>query len=568
MEERGFQRYARVFGHANLEGGGTVAQSGSGNVDYQLLARRKVNDNLWLLADRQRGVREKDAALRRLVRLRRYTLPYCIETLRKQPGVFDDVIAQVLQALGDPACLEPLAEVLLDPSVPDDTKAALLPVFQFYEVDMESLPWNDVFRDVRRVARKELQRLVLLAAADQSIAQQVLDEMDRLPPDGRAAYARYLGQTGLAQAVPFLAALSWNEDLETVQAALEGLAAIGGLAAWRELLFLASRLPEESPTREWAAQAAQECGEKLRQASGGRKPRFWETAMSRPEVVGETPESELRLEEAAVSAVDGAGNRAVWLAYGHPGHPRRPWQTIYLLIHDEKGIMLCFGSSATRRTAFRRLIQELRQDTAVLVGDVEYALTLVRDALWHNRRSKQPLPVSYHYWWRMLGLPAATPQPYTPRFSPAEREMAASEVKPSETGRLLDYQEFDDWFLVEPAVYDWIDRFDSLREAGEKRQVAPVATAGAGDLETVRELLTPGLARWRRRLALMADFYRRSGKSQRFKLALATWLLFRPEQMESLPFAVRMIQKSVKLARGNMREGFDPRLLPEAFGIV
>ncbi|MBE3576620.1 MAG: HEAT repeat domain-containing protein [Limnochordales bacterium] len=545
--------------------------SESGNVDYQLLARRKVSDNLRLLADRGRGVREKKAALRRLIRLRRYTLPYCFETLRKQPGVFDEVIAEVLQALGDPACLYPLSEVMLDPSVPDDTKAALLPVFQFYQVDMESLPWHDVFHDVRRVARKELQRLVLLAAADQSIAQQVLDEMDRLPPEGKAAYARYLGQTGLAQAVPFLAALSCTEDPETVQAALEGLVTIGGLAAWRELLYLTATLPRQSPVRQWAAQAAQECGEKLRQASaaGDRKSRLLETAIVRPELVTGATGGELRLEEAAVSAVDGAGNRAVWLAYGHPAHPRRSWQTIYLLIHDEKGIVLCFGSSSPRRTIFRRLIQELRKDTAVLVGDVEYALTLVRDALWHNRRSRQPLPVSFHYWWRVLGLPAEIPRPYTPRFSASERETAISQVKPADTRRLLDYHEFDDWFLVEPAVYDWIDRFDSLREAGEKAPAqAATVLAGAQDSETVRELLTPGLARWRRRLALMADFYRRAGREHRFRLALATLLRFRPGQVESLPFAVRMIQKSIRLARGNMREGFDPRLLPEAFGIV
>lgn len=517
---------------ARRKGGSALTGKGSNQskIDYQLLARRKVTDSLLLLADPQTSRREKEAALRRLVRLGRYTVPVCIDHLARRPGSLDVVIAQVFRALDDPSCLEELAPIMLDSRIPDETKAALLPVFQHYGVDMEAMPWQDLFQDAGRVARRELLRLLDLAAADQNITQQILDELDRMPPDGKLVYTRYLAESRSVHAVPFLAALAWNEDAEIALSAVDGLASIPALSAQRELQALAVELPPGGRVHEAAVRALAARGE------------GWPvTSSSQPEV---------RLDQAAVSAVDGAGNRAIWLAYGEPGHSRRPWRGLYLLVHDENGISLCFGTAATRRSTFRQMVRQLRQDTAVLVDDGEYAAALVQDALWRNRRSGNPVPVSFHYWRRMLGLVPFKPYPYTPRFSRRERAEAQEEIGAAQTRRLLEYHEFADWFLVEPAVYDWADR---------------IASRGA-PADTVRALLTPSVVRWRRRLALMADFYRRAGKRERFKLALATWLHFRPGQLESLPFAVRLIGRSLEVARGNMREGFDPRLLPEAFG--
>ena len=132
----------------------------------------------------------------------------------------------------------------------------------------------------------------------------------------------------------------------------------------------------------------------------------------------------------------------------------------------------------------------------------------------------------------------------------------------SESAQLLDDPFFCDWFLATPAVYDLAEEWGKVAAASDRHE-REHATLAKGLIERFcREIITPDLDRFTRRLFLTADLMRETGEEkEQVERTLAVALNISGSRLpaHAHPFLRRLALESLEAAREALAEGYDLR---------
>ena len=583
-------------------------------VDYKLLAQRKISDYLDTVKPSRLTERRFPEVLERLERMGPEVLPVVTTRLRRADREAAPMLARIMEELGTEAVVPSLLELMGDRRVPDHAKLILLNVLATFGVDVSQLPLNSYCDDLQKAQEEADLSFIEAVARDERILVPVVQTLGDQNPGARLEAVQSLAQHRDVRATPFLAIMARLPDPGLQAVALEGLGRLeegwnGGVPGSDANPSLAAGAPTNpaaltnpvAPTNPAAPIkavpqspdefAGRRLAAYLELAQGGLTPDIRRQAAGYAEVLrrlGVEPHgpdvNELAgpINDVAVSGVDGRGSRTVWVVRKHPR--RRPAFTmINLLLNAEEGIKDVYGAFELTRPEVDETFTSLSPSLPVVHGDAAYAGPLVRDALW------APLPTAFHFWRDFFPPDWLVPRRYQPAPGPMPKALtdlgSPSRINELMT-LLLATPDLDDWFLDDPAVYDAVDQLDRLfKRAGGRRSEAPRSESGraaAGRSKVSRSavlaqaeavkrylcerLVVPQRDRFLRRFELAVDFMRHRGETRMAQIAASCLGDLRSaRQLCRHPLILALIGKSLQIAKGNMKEGFDPRLNPSAF---
>ncbi|WP_243372801.1 HEAT repeat domain-containing protein [Geotalea sp. SG265] len=270
-----------------------------------------------------------------------------------------------------------------------------------------------------------------------------------------------------------------------------------------------------------------------------------------PESAGER-EAPLPFHRCCTGPPDGDGYRTLVFARSTG---RDTLTYLSLQLHEVVGIVGARGSSSAPPAKLEDELIELQGEEEVVAVEPEYALCLLRDALYRNRETATELPAEFLVRSGMFNGEELVPAPYDPPLQPAT-------TFPSLAAGCLDEVADDDffscWFMTDSRVYGYAAQWRELelKSGGSER---------SRGLEMIlkrfcEELFSPQIERIHRRLLLVADLMGRAGRNPR--LAENTAVLagsianFRlPYHFH--PFLRRFALESMDMAREALEEGFE-----------
>jgi hypothetical protein len=236
-----------------------------------------------------------------------------------------------------------------------------------------------------------------------------------------------------------------------------------------------------------------------------------------------------------------------------------------LIMTDESdGILNAISYRMKDEKEYGHVLADVAVGEMLTPVEEEYALALLRDALYRNRVEGYYLPPDFYVDMRLFRHDSLKPETYIPRFSLTSLEGIVEKIPGyiTTSNDLLDTPGVDGWLLTETAVYDAADRFTLLEGDGGPEQVDSEAL----EIEISRcceEMIIPRRADIIKRLLLAADHMQQTGcEETAVQQTLATALSlvggFLPDSRH--PFIRRLLLESVDAARQTLTEGYDPRL--------
>jgi hypothetical protein len=265
-----------------------------------------------------------------------------------------------------------------------------------------------------------------------------------------------------------------------------------------------------------------------------------------------------------VSSIDGLGSRALWIAWKNPLKTRK-LTSMNLLLNADTGIKDCWGVPQISTREFNSSIKDLSKTTLIAECNMEYAITLIRDALHLNQEKGIEMPYQFFFWKHLLEQNYnLKPKVYKPSFEKYDmEEILNNQEYFKKTFDLFNYRLFDDWFIAEPRVYDYADENRSRKGYIIKKMTQQRAEKLFSKF--TQELIEPQIHVIKRMMELSADFLDRAGQKELAKVALSALLHMNIRPLYYHPFIQRMIIESIRVALNNMKNGFDMRVNPDAF---
>ncbi len=262
---------------------------------------------------------------------------------------------------------------------------------------------------------------------------------------------------------------------------------------------------------------------------------------------------------AYVSPVDGTGCRTIWISR-HADTSRLV--VLYLQAHETGGMRAAWGSGAVAREEFARYLAETGCEEEMVEVAPDYAMALVRDAVYRSGESGAFLPAEFYLLRRWFTPEEIAPEPYKPAFSGYDLDaLALSARLIAGSATLLDEDFFVGWGVAKGRVCDYAEQWIELEKTADNRNLAR-------EMESLLEkfcgeLLLPHMERIRRRLFLTADLMQKSGKERDLvEITLAAAVSLGAPRLRGRlhPFLKRLALESMDLAREALAEGYDLRL--------
>ncbi len=268
---------------------------------------------------------------------------------------------------------------------------------------------------------------------------------------------------------------------------------------------------------------------------------------------------------AYVTPFDGAGNRSLWICRERREEPLI--DLLFLQLHEGQGILDAISYGALGVTEYDALLQEIGEEERLFTVTPEYALGLLRDALFLSREQELELPPEFFVRSALFGDREMSPLLRIPDFDEYDLERVATTPRRlTESALLLDEPFFCDWFLATPAVYDLAEEWGKMAVpacAGHEREHAALFR---GLMERFcREIITPDLEQITRRLFLTADLMQECGiEKEQVERTLAVALSVSGSRLpaHAHPFLRRLALESLEAAREALAEGYDLRTDP------
>jgi hypothetical protein len=515
-------------------------------VDYRLLHKKRIIDFLESLKDKDYTVWQMDEFMKKLFSMGDQVVPVCLAKLRESDEVLAPVVCYALEFANDYDVVEPLMDILVMPNVSDKVKARILTVLSHYGVDAGELPLDIIMNDFDKVATDSLVEMLEDISKDYFLIPYILDDFEEFPLDMKLAYIRDIGEQRDEKAVPLLEIIATIDDLPIAQEAVRALGKIKSGKALFSLNKLANQLTDES-LKKVASREAQ-------------RLKFSGIQME----ICAPPVNLQKPVKVIISSIDGLGSRALWIAWKNPLKSRKLC-SMNLLLNADLGVKDCWGVSQISMREFNTSVKDLSKTTVVAECDMEYALTLIKDALFCNYRKNTDIPYQFFFWKHLLEQSYnLQPQFYKPVFEDFDLEfISQSEEYLRKTFDLFNYGPFDDWFVAEPRVYDYADENRSKKGYVLKKMTYRKTEKLFSDF--TRELIEPHIEMIKRMLELSADFLVRAGQGELAKVVLAALLNMDLKPLYYHPFIQRMVIESIRVALNNMKNGFDLRVNPDAF---
>jgi hypothetical protein len=263
--------------------------------------------------------------------------------------------------------------------------------------------------------------------------------------------------------------------------------------------------------------------------------------------------------EAAVSSIDGSGNRTLWFSRSHSDGVK---DVLIMQVHETRGMVDALGYSDISTEKYDNLRQEVTIDDALAVIDYDYAVLLIRDALLLNRKNCSHLPAEFYVRSKILPAEALVPEPYIPEFSGYDLHMLAeSRLLLEQSATLFDEEYFDGWFTADSRLFDLAEEYDLLdKQPADQSLVNSVEEFIDRFIE---DNISNDSERFARRLFLIADLMVRTGRDGSLvekTLAVAANLVNPLYKSRENPFLRQFALESLKITREAVAEGFDFRL--------
>lgn len=471
--------------------------------------------------------------------------------------------------LGDPAFARPLVAFVRDAEADPATKRAALDAARALDPDAARALEGPVAEAARLAAAQPAE---LAEEGGEEWAARVAALPARLAADTvEAFFARF--PTALPRPLPPL------ERLRGVHEALD-LVLVDALVRRAEPavgLFLAAWLGDLKPRG--AVEKALRRGLFLLKTRGIAVPEAPRTDEEGPRF---RPVREIEADQAYVSALDGAGDRLVWLA----GARRGGLYLFQAVVNDERGLVH-FRAAETSRRTLREVVKaaEESQTFPIVPVEPEYALALIESAA-HRQLAPEaagvaaarvaPLPASYRGARPLLLEGREAPEhpelwPPAPilrrRGADGGMETAEQEARLALSAELHRLDEFAGWLLpdavIRPLVEELDDAAQSLLIVGEesrRERFQQIFDAFAD------RVFDPAMRdRYRARLEAQADYLDRIRREEDAKSALAAARGLSPlgPKASRHPFVIALIQKHVALiaAEARRRAAEEPHLV-------
>ncbi|MDT8318457.1 MAG: HEAT repeat domain-containing protein [bacterium] len=257
------------------------------------------------------------------------------------------------------------------------------------------------------------------------------------------------------------------------------------------------------------------------------------------------------------SPIDGLGNINLCIAL-NKGSGR--FETTFLLLNDETGVIDAFGSSNMKDTELFDMLAETSKETFIKEVKPDYFFSLLNNALYLNKIYDIPLSPEFHYRKQSFNQYLRS-KIFSPNFTclPID-EIKRDEALINRGGQLFKKKEFEGWIISTPVSFDFAEKLSLLEVGGEQLQ-------SIKKNKLVRdfcvEIIAPMKKQLSARLFMMADFYiRNKYDEETTKIILATALNL--DQCDSyavgnLTFLKVMAEKSMRNCIEALEEGFDLR---------
>ncbi|MDI3535241.1 MAG: hypothetical protein PWQ82_1606 [Thermosediminibacterales bacterium] len=508
-------------------------------VDYTLLIRRKILDSLDSLRGKELTVKEIDKFMERLFKNGKdQVVSICLSKLKESDEDIAPIVCYALQYANDSSIISPLMDILLNPRVDDMTKTRVLGILADYGVDIGNLPLDEILHDFDRMASDSMEKMLQDIDDDMFFVSYILEDFDTFTPEMKTAYIKDLGDTKDERAVILLESLAQVDDPKIAQEAVRQLGRI-----------------KKSKALSALQRVLEFCSDEITKNVVSREIRRLKMIGIHPEGTDKS-EFEIKQYKAIVSSIDGLGSRALWFSWRHPKNKRKLC-SINLLVNIKDGIKDCWAVPEISVRDFNSTLKELKKEAEVL-EDYEYALKILQDALNQNRVSGKPVPTLMSFWKRFFRKQDIVEKRYDPEKPNEIEEIVFKPDFDDKTFYLFDMQEFKDWFISQPRVYDYAEIYLKLNSKGSN---------GKNHLTKMKrfykkfsdELILPKKEEITRMMELTWDFLFRKNKLEEAKQAYYALTKIKTQPLYELPFIQRIIIESIKIALNNLKKGFDLR---------
>lgn len=506
----------------------------------------QISHYLDELAERNLTTNELEGKIRELLEQIRPDQPTLVPILlnklkRTENPAVASVVGLALQQMNDPAIYDAVVALLHDPTVRDEVKMSLLSVFVHYGGDVETLDVNRVFKHPPSSYRIAVGQLLDAVAKDENVISHFLASFAQLPKAMQIGSVQGLGSLNDERALKLLATLAeyWDRDV-----ALAAIAAIGSIKSGKALTVLENLF-------------------NYRESAWG----LIEKSIRNLKREGLSPESldppPAPLRECLVTAADGRGSSI--LVISRKDGPRR-YDTHLFMLNERVGIKDCHGMRRTSPKQYREMIGALDSEIGLYSIPYEYAVTLIRDALFVARSHRALISPEFAFRRRVFGTDDLTPRPHTPVFPEIlmararrnlDRLLASSDY-------LVDESPFDNWWLDTPQSYAFFTRFMARR----KNRVPSQAVLTA----FINDVIEPERAHLVRRLGLTVELLAKFDSncpSALIQAALALWIALQDESrpLASIPFFQALADLTSEMVLNNIALGYrEPEgFLPEHY---
>ena len=468
---------------------------------------------------------------------RRAVSPLVRKLWREKSGSLISRYTYLLDFLDDRYWLDQLIQIALKRrDLETEGKAALLNTLEGCGIDVAVPPFVNLLAEVSGPLAVTLPRL--LDKGDEGLLW-FMEDFVYAPREAQLALLTELPQIGDPRVLTLLQLLFWYDDREVVEQAVTTLGRI--------------RSPEAVAILE---EFSTVCDPAL---SGVVERSLRRLAFLGIASAGMPPHVQQPFHSAYVSPVDGAGYRLLWLARWQE---EKRLATIYVQLHDTTGIKSVWGDASLQVEDYEAQCQATVADEQVERVPAEYALELLRDALFTGRQQELQAPPEFYVRRAMFAPAELTPTPYEPRcgawpVTVTTRLLAAA-------GQLFDDEFFTGWYLANSQVYDLAEEWTAL----EKGAAPGLQSAGLERLleRFCREQIQPHIPQIIRRLEFNADLMamvQRDGELVQLALVVAESLRKSALPGHLHPFLRRFAMESLLAAREALSEGYDLRDHPE-----
>lgn len=456
---------------------------------------------------------------------------------REKSGDLISRYTYLLDFFDDEAWIDQLIQMAIRRrDLEDEGKAALLAALEEYGVDVSVPPLAALLARDGGPLRTTLPRLL-----DQGEEGLVCFMEDFLcfPRETRCAVIRQLPGLGEPRILSVLEVLLGIDDREIRQ---EVVAALGRVRDSGAAALLRQLLGHREQTDRDAA------GRSLRRLS------FLGVDTAAPSPAS----SPLPYRAAYAGPIDGTGFRTVWVVRSRA---EGKLAALYLQLHETDGMRAVWGSWEITVEEFSKYLAETSSEDGVVEVAPDYALSLVRDALFRSGENGALLPAEFYVWRKTFTAEEIAPAPYSPTFGGYDLTgLAVSARHIAGSASLLDDDYIAGWVLANGRVCDYAEEWAELEKKGDAARL----TRGMESIleRFCGELLVPEMEQLTRRLLLTADLMQKTGKERELiERTLAAGLSLAAPRLQSRhhPFLKRLALESMDLAREALAEGYDLR---------